>query len=82
MLLFGRMWIDSCLNNLPKAKVKRLRLIALMKEVSEMPTKSHEGHLSKHSKLRKEKYKIYGSSITGVSQSEIELNPVFKEITN
>jgi hypothetical protein len=46
--------------------VKRLRLIALTKEVSK-----------KHSKLRKEKYKIYGSSIKRVPKSEIEQNPVF-----
>jgi hypothetical protein len=38
--------------------------------------------LNKHSKLRKEKYKTYGLSIKGVQESEMELNPVFKEITN
>jgi hypothetical protein len=31
-------------------------------------------------KLRKEKYKIYGSNIKGAPESEIELNPVFKDI--
>jgi hypothetical protein len=36
--------------------------------------------LSKHSKLRKEKYKIYGLSIKGASGGEMELNPVFKDI--
>jgi hypothetical protein len=36
--------------------------------------------LNKHSKLRKEKYKIYGLSIKGVLGNEMELNPVFKEI--
>ena len=36
--------------------------------------------LNKHSKLRKEKYKIYGSSIKGAAGSEMELNPVFKDI--
>ena len=33
--------------------------------------------LNKHSKLRKEKYKMYGSSIKGVPGSEIEQNPTF-----
>jgi hypothetical protein len=37
-----------CLKSLPEAKVKRLRLIALTKEVSEMPIldflKSHKEH--------------------------------------
>jgi hypothetical protein len=32
------------------------------------------------SKLRKEKYKMYGSSNKGAPGSEMELNPVFKEI--
>jgi hypothetical protein len=55
-----------CLKCLPEAKVKRLRLIAFTREVSEMfiidfvlwlnLTKSI---LNKHTKLRKEKYKIY-----------------------
>ena len=35
---------------------------------------------NKYSKLRKEKYKIYGSSIKGETGSEMELNPVFKDI--
>jgi hypothetical protein len=34
--------------------------------------------LIKHSKLRKEKYKIYGSSIKGGPGNGMELNPVFK----
>jgi hypothetical protein len=33
--------------------------------------------LNKHSKLRKAKYKIYGSSIKGIPGSEMEQNPVF-----
>jgi hypothetical protein len=33
--------------------------------------------LKRHSKLRKEKYKIYGLSIKGVPGSEMEQNPVF-----
>jgi hypothetical protein len=36
--------------------------------------------LNKCSKLRKEKYKVYGSSIKGAPGSEMKLNPVFKEI--
>jgi hypothetical protein len=38
--------------------------------------------LNKHSKLRKEKYKIYGSNTKGAPGSEMELSPVLKEITN
>jgi hypothetical protein len=34
----------------------------------------------KRRKLRKEKYKIYGLSIIGAPESEMELNPVFKNI--
>ena len=58
-----------CLKSLPEAKVKRLRLIALTKEISKTPRRdfvlwlSLMKSLNKHSKLRKEKYKIYGSSI-------------------
>jgi hypothetical protein len=35
-----------------------------------------ESILNKHSKLRKEKYKLYGLSIKGTSGSEMEPNPV------
>jgi len=73
-----------CLKNLPEAKVKRLRLIALTKEVSGTPITEFDLWLSlmknilnKHSKLRKEKYKIYGLSIKGAPGSEMELNSVF-----
>jgi hypothetical protein len=58
-----------CLKSLLEAKVKRLRLIALTKDVSKKPSRdfvlwlSLMKSLNKHSKLRKEKYKIYGSSI-------------------
>ena len=55
-----------CLKSLPEAKVKRLRLIALTKEVSKKPSRDFvlwlslmKRSLNKHSKLRKEKYKIY-----------------------
>jgi hypothetical protein len=36
--------------------------------------------LNKLSKLRKEKYKICGSSIKGAPGSKMELNSVFKDI--
>jgi hypothetical protein len=36
--------------------------------------------LNKNSKLRKEKHKVYGSSIKGAPETEMELNPVFQEI--
>jgi hypothetical protein len=64
--------------------VKRLRLIALTKEVSKKLSRDFalwlsrmKRSLNKHSKLRKEKYKIYGSSIKGIPGSEMEQNPVF-----
>jgi hypothetical protein len=76
-----------CLKSLPEAKVKRLRLISLTKEASEMPIIDFvfwfsllKSILNKCSKLRKEKYKIYGLSSKGAPGSEMELNPVFKDI--
>ena len=64
--------------------MKRLGLIALTKEVSKKPSRDFvlmlsltKRSLNKHSKLRKEKYKICGSSIKGVPGSEMEQNPVF-----
>jgi hypothetical protein len=76
-----------CLKSLPEAKVKRfglIGLIALMKEVSKKPCRDFvlwlsliRKSLNKHSKLRKEKYKIYGLSIKGIPGSELEQNPVF-----
>jgi hypothetical protein len=36
--------------------------------------------LNKCNKPRKEKYKIYGSSIKGAPESEMKLNPVFSDI--
>jgi hypothetical protein len=72
------------LKSLPEAKVKRLGLIALTKEVSKKPSRDFvlwlnltKRSLNKHSKLRKAKYKIYGSSIKGIPGSEIQQNPVF-----
>jgi hypothetical protein len=78
-----------CLKSLPeaKSKVKRVRLIALTKEVSKKPSRDFvflfwliKNILIKHSKLRKKKYKMYGSKNKGAPGSRVELNPVFKEI--
>ena len=44
--------------------------------------KSHEEQLNECSKLKKEKYKIYGSSTKGAPGREVELNPVLKEIAD
>jgi hypothetical protein len=73
-----------CLKSLPETKVKRLRLITLTKKVSKKPRRDFilwlslmKISLNKHSKLSKEKYKIYGSSIKRVPRSEMEQNPVF-----
>jgi hypothetical protein len=73
-----------CLKSLPGAKVKRLRLIALIKEVSKKLNRDFvlwlsliKRSLNKHSKFRKEKYKRYGSSIKGVPGSEMEQNLMF-----
>ena len=72
-----------CLKSLPEAKVKSLGLIALTK-VSKKPSRDFvlwlslmKRSLNKHSKLRKEKYKIYCLSIKGVPGSEMEQNLVF-----
>jgi hypothetical protein len=79
-LLFALVW------SLPEAKVKRLRLIALTKEVSETPIIDFilwlslmKNILNKHSKLRKEKYKIYSLSIKWAPGSVMELSPVFQD---
>jgi hypothetical protein len=59
-----------CLKRLPEAKVKIFMLIALIMEVSKKPSRDFVLWLSlmksiwnKHSKLRKEKYKICGLTI-------------------
>jgi hypothetical protein len=74
----------SCLKSLPEAKVKRLRLIVLTKDVSKNLSRDFvfwlslmKSSLKKHNKLRKEKYQIYALSLNGVPGSEIEQNPVF-----
>ena len=76
-----------CLKSLPEAKIKRLIFIALIKEVSKKPNRDFilwfglmKSILNKHSKLRKEKYKMYDSSIKRAPESEGELHPVFEEI--
>jgi hypothetical protein len=73
-----------CLKSLSEAKVKRLRLIALSKDILKKPSREFvlwlslmKRSLNKHSKLRMENYKIYGLSIKGVSGSEMEKNPAF-----
>ena len=72
------------LKSLPDAKVKRLGLIVLTKEVSKKPSRDFvlwlslmKRSLNKNCKLRKEKYKIYGSSIKGVPGNKKEQNLVF-----
>ena len=74
----------SCLKSLPEANVKRFISIALTKKVSKKSTRDFVFWLSlmriilnNHSKLRKEKYEIPGSSIKGAPGSEMELNPMF-----
>ena len=64
--------------------MKEPRLIALIKEVSEMPIIDFvlwlslmKSILNKHSKLRKERYKIYGLSVKGAPGREMEPNPIF-----
>ena len=59
-----------CLKSLPEAKIKRIKLIALTKEVSKKPSRVFilwleltKIILNKCSKLRKDKCKIYGVSI-------------------
>jgi hypothetical protein len=78
-----------CQKSLSEVKGKKLRLIALTKDVSETPILDFvlwlslmKSNSNKCSKLKREKYKIYGSSIKGAPGSEMKLNPVFKEITN
>jgi hypothetical protein len=80
----------ECLKSLPEAKVKRFRFIALTKKVPKQPGISSvvwllkfplmKSILIKRSNLSKEKYTMYSSSNKGASGSEMELNPMFKEI--
>lgn len=71
----------------PESKVKRFRLVALKEEVSKLPSMNcllwftlMKKLLIRHNKLRKEKYKMYGSSNKGAPGSRMEVNPVFQEI--
>ena len=59
----------------------------MIKEVSETPIIDFvlwlnlmKNILNKPNRLRKEKYKIYGSCIKGAPGREMERNPVFKDI--
>ena len=77
----------SCLMSLPEGKGKRCKLAALIEEISKQPRIYSalwftlvKRVLIKCSNLRKEKYKIYGSGVKKTSRTEMELNPVFKEI--
>ena len=61
-----------CLKSLPEAKVKRFILIALTAKVSQKPSRDFvlwfslmKSILINHSKLQKEKYKLYGSKNKG-----------------
>jgi hypothetical protein len=76
--------VYPCLKSLHEAKVKRLGITALTKEVTKKPSRDFvlwlsltKRSLNKHSKLRKAKYKIYGLSIKGEPGSEMEQNLVF-----
>ena len=72
---------------LPETKVKSfglIALIALRMEFSKKPSgdfvlwlRLTKRSLNKHSKLIKEKYKIFGLSINNIPGSEMEQNPVF-----
>lgn len=75
-----------CLKSLFETTMKRFG-IALRKEISKKQSIDSalwfalmKSVLIKHSKLRKEKCQIYGSSIIGAPGSGMELNPVFKKI--
>ena len=76
-----------CLKSLSEAKLKRLRLIALTKEVSEKPSIDFvlwftliKSVLIKHSKHKKGKYEKCGSSNKRAPESAIDLNPILQEI--
>jgi hypothetical protein len=70
-----------------EAKVKRFQLIALIKEVSDKPSIDFvlwfslmKSVLMKHSRLIKEKCKLYGSKNKGALGGRMEMDPMFKEI--
>ena len=70
--------------------MKVFTLIALEKEVSKQAGVNSivwlltftfmKSILMKRSKLRKEKYRVYGSSIKRTAEREMELNPMFIDI--
>jgi hypothetical protein len=69
-----------CLKSFPDSKVKRFILIELTTS-QKKPSRDivlwlslMKSSLNKYSKLRKKKYKIYGSSIKGAPGSEMDLN--------
>ena len=73
-----------CLKSFPDSKVKRFILIELTQGVSKKPNRDFvlwislmKSILNKNSRLRKKKYKIYGSSIKGVPGSVMAQNLVF-----
>ena len=64
-----------------------MSLSLITKEVSEMPIIDFVLWLSlmksifkKYSKLKKEKYKIYGLNFKGTPGSEMKLNPMFNDL--
>jgi hypothetical protein len=72
---------------LPEVKVKRFRLISLIMEVSKQPGINSavwllkftfmKNILVKRGKLKKENYKICGSSSKGAAESRLELKHMF-----
>jgi hypothetical protein len=87
ILVKNVMTFCPCLKSLTKAKLKRFRVIVLGKEISKQPSIDSvlwftllKSVLMKWSKLKKEKYKMYGSRIKRAPGSGMELNPVFKEV--
>jgi hypothetical protein len=75
-----------CLKGLSEAKVKKFRF-AMTKEVSKKPSIDSvlwfmlmKSILMKCSKVRKEKYKMYASTIKRAPRNRMELNSVLKDI--
>ena len=69
-----------CLKSLPEAKVKRLRLIALTKDISGKSIIDFvlwlslmKNILNKNNKIRKEKYKIYDIIVTPGTESYVQV---------
>jgi hypothetical protein len=73
-----------CLRSLSEAKVKKLRLIALTKEISKKLIRDFvlwlslmKRSLNKHSQLKRKIIKYMVRVLKGVPGSEMEQNPVF-----